>query len=267
MSVWTVKQTSLKMRLDNQPGNTTIMDPRITSERKDRVCAIAIRRADKRNALDGAMFDALANALRDAQDDSGVHGVLVYGIGPHFCAGHDLAEFATLWPQPEDGAIRRCMAAFAEQPKPVVAAVTGAAVGFGATMLLHADCVIAGESAVFRFPFADLGIVPEAGATALLARRVGDLVARDWLMSARPVPAAEALRHGFVSRVMPDADVHAAARDYAARLAAKPQEALRASKRLLLDGSTLSAREAIAKEVAHLNALIPALAKASESRQ
>jgi enoyl-CoA hydratase/carnithine racemase len=137
-------------------------------------------RPDKRNALDGAMFDALANALRLAQDDPRVHCVLLHGAGPHFSAGHDIAAFSTLWPQAEDGAIRRCIGAFAEQPKPLVAAVTGAAVGFGATMLLHADWVVAGESTIFKFPFADLGIVPEAGATALLARRVGELAARDW---------------------------------------------------------------------------------------
>lgn len=238
-------------------------ETRITSEAHDRVASIGINRPDKRNALDGAMFDALADSLRRAQDDPDVHCVLVHGTGPHFSAGHDIAEFATLWPQAEDGAIRRCIAAFAEQPKPLVAVVTGAAVGFGATMLLHADWVVAGESTVFRFPFADLGIVPEAGATALLARRVGDLVARDWLMSARPIPAAEALRHGFVSCVMPDADAHAAARDYAVRLAAKPQQALRATRRLLVEGTTLSAREAIGKEVAHLNILIPAIAKVS----
>ena len=147
-----------------------MMDSRITSKLRDHVCSIGINRPDKRNALDGAMFDALANIMRHTQVDSNVHCVLLHGAGPHFSAGHDLAEFASLWPQEEDGAIRRCITAFAEQSKPLVAAVTGAAVGFGATMLLHADWIAAGESAVFKFPFADLGIVPEAGATALLAR-------------------------------------------------------------------------------------------------
>jgi len=240
-------------------------ESRITSALNDRVASIAINRPDKRNAIDGPMFDALTNALRLAQDDPGVHCVLLHGIGPHFSAGHDIAALGTLWPQAEDGSVRRCFAAFAEQSKPLVAAVTGSAVGFGATLLLHADWVVAGESAVFRFPFADLGIVPEAGASALLARRVGDLVARDWLMSARPVTAAEALQRGFVSRVMPDADVHAAANEYAARLAAKPQDALLATRRLLQEGSTLPAREAIEREVTQLNVFIPAVARASKT--
>lgn len=235
-----------------------MIESRITSERNDRVMTIGINRPDKRNALDGAMFDALANALRHAQNDPQANCVVLHGTGPHFCAGHDTAAFGALWPQPADGAIRRCLAAFAEQPKPVVAAVTGAAVGLGATLLLHADWVVAGESTIFRFPFADLGIVPEAGATALLARRVGDLAARDWLLSGRPITAAEALRHGFVSCVLPDSDVLAAARDYAAGLAAKPHDALQATRRLLSEGRTATAVEAIEKEVAHLNVLIPA---------
>ncbi|WP_069264134.1 enoyl-CoA hydratase/isomerase family protein [Paraburkholderia nodosa] len=240
-------------------------ETRITLELSNRVASIAINRPDKRNALDEAMFGALANALRRAQDDPYVHCVLVHGIGPHFSAGHDIVAFGTLWPQAEDGAVRRCIVAFAEQPKPLVAAVTGAAVGFGATMLLHADWVVAGESTIFKFPFADLGIVPEAGATALLARRVGDLAARDWLMSGRPIPAAEALRHGFVSCVLPDAEVLAAANDYAARLAAKPPEALHATRHLLQEASTLPGREAIEREVAQLNIFIPAAAKASKT--
>jgi len=235
------------------------METRITSELNGHIASIAINRPDKRNALDGMMFEALANALRLADDDILVHCVLLHGTADSFCSGHDTAAFEALWPQAADGAVRRCITAFAEQAKPLLAAVNGAAVGFGATMLLHADWVVAGESAMFRFPFADLGIVPEAGATTLLARRVGDLVARDWLMSARPITAAEALRHGFVSCVVPDTEVRAAANDYALRLAAKPPGALQATRRLLLESATLPVEKAIANKFAHLNAIIPVL--------
>ena len=235
------------------------MDAHITSALDGQIWSIGINRPDKRNALDGMMFDALANALLLAQGDIRVHCVVLHGTANSFCSGHDTAAFGTLWPQAANGAVRRCITAFAEQPKPLLAAVNGAAVGFGATMLLHADWVVAGESAIFRFPFADLGIVPEAGATALLARRVGDLVARDWLMSGRTITAAEALRHGFVSRVVPDPDTRAAANDYAMRLAAKPPSALQATRRLLLDGAHLPAREAIGMEFFQLNTFIPAV--------
>ncbi|WP_343655500.1 enoyl-CoA hydratase-related protein [Paraburkholderia caribensis] len=236
-----------------------MMIANLTSELDGQVWSIGIDRPDKRNALNGTMFDALANALRLAQGDVRVHCVLLHGTGDCFCAGHDTAAFGALWPQSADGAVARCIKAFAEQPKPLVAAVNGAAVGFGATMLLHADWVVAGESAMFRFPFADLGIVPEAGATALLARRVGDLVARDWLMSGRPGGAAEALQRGFVSRVVRDAEVREAAVECALRLASKPPSALQATRRLLREGATLSAAQAIDGELAYLNAYIPAV--------
>lgn len=242
------------------------MNDKIITELTGNVFIITINRPEKRNALDGEMFDTLATALHRAQDDPSVHVVLLQGAGQHFCAGHDIAAFATLWPQPEDGAVRRFIMALAEQSKPLVVVVTGAAIGVGATLLLHADWVVASDTSVFKFPFADLGIVPEAGSTALLARRVGDLVARDWLLSARPVLASEALQRGFVSSVMPDNEVHAAAQAYAVSLAAKPAEALRASRRLLNQASTLSVVEAIEKEVACLNYFIPAVAKRSSAQ-
>lgn len=236
-----------------------MMTANISAELDGQVWSIGIDRPAKRNALNGTMFDALANALQLAQSDVRVHCVLLRGTDDCFCSGHDTAEFGALWPQAADGAVARCINAFADQHVPLVAAVNGAAVGFGATMLLHADYVVAGESATFRFPFADLGIVPEAGATALLARRVGDLVARDWLMSGRPVEAAEALQRGFISSVVCDGKVQETARDYAKRLAAKPPSALQATRRLLREGAMRSAHEAIASELFHLNACIPAV--------
>jgi enoyl-CoA hydratase/carnithine racemase len=235
------------------------MSATITAALHGRVWSIGINRPEKRNALDDILFDALANALLIAQEDPRAHCLLLRGTTECFCAGHDTSRFDALWPQPENGVIVRCINAFSNLRKPLVAAVHGAAVGFGATMLLHADWIVAGESATFRFPFADLGIVPEAGATALLARRVGDLVARDWLMSGRPISANEALHHGLISRVRPDAQVLEAANDYAACVASKPSEALIATRRLLSEAATLSANEAIAKELAYLNALIPSI--------
>lgn len=241
------------------------MEAKILSETRDHVCSITINRPEKRNALDGAMFDALANAMRQAQEDPNVHCVLVKGSGAHFSAGHDIAEFGALWPQPDDGAVSRCIHSFADQTKPIVVAVIGSAVGFGATMLLHADWVIAGESSIFRFPFADLGIVPEAGSTALLARRVGDLVAREWLFSACPISVELAFRHAMVSCIKPDAEVHAGALAYAKTLAAKDPQALQATRLLLKNGSLSSAHAAIRAEMAQLNRLIPEIDRAQRA--
>jgi enoyl-CoA hydratase/carnithine racemase len=235
------------------------MQATITAALHGRVWSIGIDRPHKRNALDDILFDALANALSMAQEDPRAHCVLLRGTTECFCAGHDRARFDALWPQPENGVVVRCIDAFSNLSKPLLVAVHGAAVGFGATMLLHADWIVAGEGATFRFPFVDLGIVPEAGATALLARRVGDLVARDWLMSGRRISADEALRHGLISCIRPDAQVLEAANDYAARVASKSSDALIATRRLLSEAATLSAKEAIAKDLAYLNALIPSI--------
>ena len=106
-----------------------MMVANLTSELDGQVWSIGINRPDKRNALNGTMFDALANALRLAQGDVRVHCVLLHGTSDCFCAGHDTAAFGSLWPQMADGAVTRCINAFAEQPKPLVAAVNGAAVG------------------------------------------------------------------------------------------------------------------------------------------
>jgi len=231
----------------------------ITAELAGQTWTIRIDRREKRNALNGAMFDALANALQLAEGDVRAHCVLLHGSDDCFCSGHDTAEFGALWPQAADGPVTRCIDAFAHQRLPLVAAVNGAAVGFGATMLLHADHIVAGDSAVFRFPFADLGIVPEAGATALLARRVGELVARDWLLSGRPISAAEALQQGFISRVTRDSEVRETANDYARTLASKPPSSLQATRRLLKEGMTSTAGEAIGRELSYLNSCIPAV--------
>jgi enoyl-CoA hydratase/carnithine racemase len=230
----------------------------IVSRLEGAVWVVGIHRPDKRNALSGAMFAALAETLRLAQGDARVHAILLHGTDTCFCAGHDLRDFGVLWPQAPDGAVVRCIEAFATQPKPLVAAVNGPAVGFGATLLLHADHVVAGDDAVFRFPFVDLGIVPEAGATALLTRRVGELRARDWLLSGRPVDSREALRRGLVSRRVAAAKVLDVAMEHAALLARKNASATMAIRRMLQDSATDTAQGAIGRELAALNDLIPA---------
>jgi enoyl-CoA hydratase/carnithine racemase len=151
------------------------MNQYILAQQLDSVMSIVLNRPEKRNALDESMFAALADAFVEARSNERVASVLIKGTPDCFCAGHDLAAFATLWPQQENGAIVKCITALLDLDKPLTAAVCGAAVGFGATLLLSADYIVASRSATFRFPFAQLGIVPEAGASALLARRVGDL--------------------------------------------------------------------------------------------
>lgn len=244
------------------------MSPYVSVDIGDGIMSIGLNRPEKRNALDEPMFAALAEALIDARTDDQVVTVLIKGTRDCFCAGHDLAAFAELWPQPEDGAIVRCITALIGLEKPLVAAVCGPAVGFGATLLLSADHVVASHSATFRFPFARLGIVPEAGASALLARRVGDLSARDWLMSARVIDAEEAFRKGFVSTLAQASDVESIAQKYVEDIASTPPHVMQRIRQLINDGAHRSARQAAFFELDALNSLIPeAAAKVARNRK
>jgi len=233
------------------------MNQHVSVQWLDGVMSISLNRPEKRNALDESMFSALADAFVQARSDDRVASVLIKGTSDCFCAGHDIGAFATLWPQPENGAIIRCITALLGLDKPFTAAVHGAAVGFGATLLLSADYVVASHSATFCFPFARLGIVPEAGASALLARRVGDLRARDWLMSARVIGAEEALSGGFISRLADSSEVDVLAQEYAAEIADKQPHVMRQIRRLIDDGAHRSANQAASFELEALNVLIP----------
>ena len=228
------------------------------ASREGGVWRIEIRRPEKRNALNGPMFAALGECLRLGEADPAVRAIVVHGSQNAFCAGHDVREFGVLWPQSPTGAVVRCLEALASQAKPLVAAVTGPAVGFGATLLLHCDHVVADESAIIQFPFANLGIVPEAGCTALLGRRVGDLRAREWLLTGRVITAGEAMQHGLVSRAVPSADVIPRALAFADEVAAKPQGTPTLIRRLLRESALDSAAGAIRREIDALNTLIPA---------
>ena len=140
------------------------------------------------------------------------------------------------------------MNAFTAFDKPIVAAVQGVAIGGGTTMLTHCDFVYASESAKFKLPFIDLGLVPEFGSSFSIPARVGHLRAAELFLLAAPFTAARAAELGLVTRVVPDRDLLATATATAQKLAAKPAGALRASKRLLKQASIGQLRAAISIE-------------------
>lgn len=191
---------------------------------------LAFDRTDKRNALTGAMYDALTGALARAAADDGVRVVLFRGEGGHFTGGNDLGDFLSsgLGAQPA----LRFIDALARFEKPMVAAVEGFAVGIGTTLLLHCDLVYAGATARFILPFVDLGLVPEAGSSRLLAERIGAQAAAAMLMLGEPLDAPRAAALGLAELVA-DGDLHAHARAKAQALAAKPPRALATTRRLM----------------------------------
>ncbi|MDQ6930422.1 MAG: enoyl-CoA hydratase-related protein [Candidatus Eremiobacteraeota bacterium] len=197
------------------------------------VATIEINRPHKKNALSTSMYDCMTAALEAFDADPGIGAVILRG-GADFTAGNDLLDFMSADITDFAGAPPlRYLFALQAFSKPIIAAVSGVAIGIGTTMLLHADFVFAGESATFALPFVKIGLVPEGAATLLLPLAAGLGRARRYLLTGETFDAATALELGIVGEVTADGDLQAFAREQAAALAALPAHAVRETKRLL----------------------------------
>jgi enoyl-CoA hydratase/carnithine racemase len=205
----------------------------IVTERAERILRIQLNRPARKNALTSSMYAQLADLLNDAARDERVRVVLLHGAGDSFCAGNDVEDFLKNPPGPGESPQARLMNALADFDKPLVAAVHGAAVGSGTTMLLHFDFVYAGESAKFLMPFVDLALVPEFGSSLGVPATIGHVRAAELLLLGSRFDARRAADLGFVTQVAPDQNLRATAMDTARKLAAKPADALQAGKRLM----------------------------------
>jgi len=205
----------------------------IVTETKDRVFRIEIARADKKNALTLDMYAALADALSAADADPQVRVALVHGARDCFTAGNDLKDFLERPPHSEDSPTWRFLRALPRFGKPIVAAVNGAAVGIGTTMLLHCDLVYAAPGARFQMPFVPLGLVPEAGSSFLLPYIAGYQRAAELLLLGQPFSVDKAYEAGFVTAIVPEAELLERARGGALAVAALPPSAVRATKALM----------------------------------
>lgn len=195
---------------------------------------VVIDRPAKKNALTGDMYAAVAQAIEQATADRTVRSVLVHATGDTFSGGNDLQDFLAGAPG-QDSPVVRFLSALATTDVPLVFAVQGPAVGVGATMLLHAEHVVAAETASLQYPFVSMALVPEAGSSLLLPRVTGYLRAAEIMLTGERVPAPRALELGLVSRVVPPGEQLTAAREFTARLAKQPPAAVRMTKRLLRD--------------------------------
>ncbi len=187
------------------------------------------------NAMTSGMYMKLADIFNDAAKDDGIRVVLWYGAGDAFSAGNDVADFLANPPEPRDSPQSRLMDALVDFDKPLVAAVRGAAIGGGTTMLLHCDFVYASENTKFQMPFINLAVLPEFGSTCLVPLAIGHIHAAELILLGSPFDARRAAELGLVTRVVPDPALLETATEAARKLAAKPAGALRASKRLLKD--------------------------------
>lgn len=210
------------------------MTDTITAHREGAVLVLTMNRADKKNALTGEMYSALTAGLAEANADPAIGATLILGQPGIFCAGNDIKDFIGFAMGGGLGApILDFLRALVNNRKPLVAGVDGGAVGIGTTMILHCDYALASEQAVFATPFVDLALVPEAGSSLLAPNLMGNRLAFELLVMGERFSAERAASVGLVNRVVPSASLAQEALAVAARIAAKPREAVAISRRLL----------------------------------
>jgi enoyl-CoA hydratase/carnithine racemase len=205
----------------------------IITDKSGSILRVELNRPAKKNAMTSAMYITLADLLNATAADDQIRVVLWHGAGDSFCAGNDIQDFLKNPPGPGESPQARLINALINFDKPIVAAVQGAAIGGGTTMLTHCDFVYAGESAKFQMPFINLALVPEFGSSYSMPARTGYLRAAEQIQLGLPFDAVRAAELGLVTRVVPDEKLLATATETVQKLAEKPAAALQACKRLM----------------------------------
>jgi len=207
--------------------------PYVNITRDGAVLCVTFDRPDKKNALNRAMYMAATEALRQAGGDRSIGAVVFAGSGGVFTAGNDIADFLEVSAEPGEFPAFTFIKTLAACETPLVAAIEGIAIGIGATMMLHCDLVYAAPGTMFRLPFVDLGLVPEAASSLLLPRCVGMAKAAELLLLCEPFDAEEAVRLGLANAIVPACELRGFAIERAGRLATKPRAAIAATRRLM----------------------------------
>lgn len=201
------------------------------------VATIEIARPEKKNALTVAMYQAMTDALVAAREDAAVRAVLITGQPGVFTSGNDIQDFMTRAPgqgsEAMDSPVFRFMRALLECDKPVVAAVTGAAIGIGTTMLLHCDFVFVSDEARLAMPFVALGLVPEFASSLIVPQLMGHRRAAEKLLTGDPFTPEQAVECGIANAVLPAGEVVNHARRVAERFNQLPPGAVREAKQLM----------------------------------
>ena len=210
------------------------MTDAILLERECGLLTLRLNRPDKKNALTRAMYSQLGAALQQADTDPEINAVLITGSLQCFTAGNDIADFLQEPPSDLDSPVFQFMRSLLECRKPVVAAVAGAAVGIGTTLLLHCDLVYVSADAKLRMPFVNLGLCPEFGSSLILPRLLGQAKAAELLLLGEAFTGEQAAAWGIASQALPSAEAtFAKAREMALRFDQLPPQAVRISKQLM----------------------------------
>jgi enoyl-CoA hydratase/carnithine racemase len=212
------------------------------------VCTITLNRVDKKNSITTVMYQAMADALAAAEADPATRVVVFQGHETIFSAGNDIADFLNNPPAGQDSPVFNFLRGIASFSKPLVAAVSGPAVGVGTTLLLHCDLVYAGDNAAFSMPFVNLGLCPEAASSLLVPQMMGYHRAAEALLLGEPFMAEAALEVGLVNRVVAPTEANNYAQAVAKKLAAKPLSSLIETKRLMKKNQTALVLQVMAEE-------------------
>jgi enoyl-CoA hydratase/carnithine racemase len=228
---------------------------------------IQMNRPEKKNALTRVMYQTMADAILGADKDGATRVILLTGTADCFTSGNDLADFIRA--QQDAGAKHHnpFLPAISRAQKPVIAAVTGVAIGIGTTMLLHCDLVYAGTKARFQLPFVNLGLCPELASSLLLPRLVGYQRAAELLLLGEPFGAETAREFGLVNTVCPEEELFETAFQKARQLAAQPPASVCLTKALLKRPMEAAVSQTIEEELTLFVELLksPAAAEAFQA--
>jgi 2-(1,2-epoxy-1,2-dihydrophenyl)acetyl-CoA isomerase len=225
----------------------------VQTTRDGAVATVTLARPEKLNALDRATRWELIGALRDVATDAGVRAVVLTGTGRAFCVGQDLAAVEELEHADETvaGSYNPIAQTIADMPKPVIAAINGAAVGAGLGLALACDLRLAAETASFSCAFGKVGLVPDTGVSWHLVRELGYARAFALASLGRTFSAEQAKDYGLVNRVLPAEGLAASAAELAGLMAAGPAHALALTKRQFRAVGEISFEAVLAMEARH----------------
>jgi enoyl-CoA hydratase/carnithine racemase len=234
-------------------------DPHIEYSLKNGVFRLKINRPNKKNALLPSMYRSLATGLSLADSMEEATVILITGVDDCFTSGNDVNGFIAATESKESGAdqpSKMLMHALNETRKPIVAAISGLAIGIGTTLLMHCDLIYASENCFLQLPFTRLGLCPEAGSSLLLPKQIGHQRASELLLLGDRISAKKAYEYGLVNEVLPQSDYLEYAIQKANQLAALPSKSVQTSKRLLKKTAIAETRTVINEELIEFAALL-----------
>ncbi len=213
------------------------MDPEkltdVSIRYENKVARITINRPEKLNAIRIRTYNELISTLQSADESPECHLIMLEGEGGKFTAGNDLSDLVGADAQQVMDGVQGIFNTVSSLKKVLVAAVEGVAVGIGTTLLLHCDIVVASSKTRFRLPFANLGVCPEGGSSALLPRAIGEKMAKEILLTGRFFSAEEALQWGLINKMSEPGKASDVAQEYIEQLLQQPPASLMATKEMI----------------------------------